>query len=162
MLKMLKYLDGALIDCVFQPAANRLQDWGSPKQISMFCLMGFLVTLGATIALEAATQHTLNVVDGVLFLLGPAIYYSSGIHDFTSKARNPLRVMPLWIAMRVFVLLLFVGLTGSDIIVGFSILSFVQVIRGMCMVSQFYFEACDKPPPPVSRQVTGLAWARSS
>jgi len=72
------------------------------------------------------------------------------------------RVLPWHVVLRLSVVFLF----GRDCIMllvdNATVLNFVYWLSGLCLMSQFYFEACDKPPPPVRRHAAGLAWVRSS
>lgn len=146
-MKWLEKADGAVIDHVYQPIADRLADRSSPKQISLFCLMGDIVAFFSIFVIDYMNQGmTLNLSGGFPLLVGPAIYWAAARRPETTGARNPLRIVTMFVVSRLTVLLGFAFMV-PEAFVEPRITKSIGTLGYFCFLSFAYFEACDKRPP---------------
>lgn len=146
-MKWLSTVDGAVIDRVYQPIADRLADRSSPKQISLFCLMGDIVAVGGLFVVDYINHGmAMDFTGGVGLLLGPVIYLGAAMRPETNGARNPLRVMMIFLLARLSILLGFV-LMILVLAIEPNLNRSIRIFGYFCFLSFAYFEACDKRPP---------------
>lgn len=160
-MKFLTSIDGAIIDNVYQPIANRLSWLMRPKELFLFCLMGDIIgTLVSMYLAYISNQVYFGYALGAIIL--PVIYISSTHRpDTTSQFGNPMRIITFLIMARL----------ASVISVPVGVVSLMRDTNLTNWVFQFsfflyvcfmYFEACNAPPPREQKKPVGnLAWNKT-
>lgn len=151
-MRRLRDIDGAIIDYVAQPIANRLADVATPKQISLFLLMGVLFANAILFISQWKTSNTIDLGLGLMFLLGPGMYFSASRRpDTNGRGANPCRVLPSFIATRLVSLIVGAWAFFSDP----TIDGWISLASVWLWVGYVYFEACGNPPPRPRKQTIG-------
>jgi hypothetical protein len=155
-MNLLRWVDEQVIDRVYQPTVNRLQV--EIQEVCRFCLTGAIssVACGALIQVEASRWTDVVVrAAGVTF----ACVVYSRLPSFDSSRVNPYRVVPTFVALRYFVVIM--GAIEIYLLVCRpSLLHLIDLIGSIVNTCFWYFVACTKPPPR-KRWVQEQAFARA-
>jgi hypothetical protein len=142
-MKLLCWIDGRIIDRVYQPAIDRLHV--SVQEVCRFCLVGVILSNVYSVYIQVQGGRWTDVVVRAVGLAFAFIVYSR-ISGLAASTLNPYRIAPTFVAVRCFVVtmgaleLYLLACQPSPLHINDSIGSIVGA-------SFWYFVACTEPRP---------------
>jgi hypothetical protein len=142
-MKLLSWIDGQIIDRVYQPAIDRLHV--SVQEVCRFCLVGVILSNVYSVYIQVQGGAWNDVVVRAVGLAFAVVIYSR-LSSLAANTLNPYRIAPTFVALRYFVIsmgvleLYLLTCQPSPLHINDSIESIVGA-------SFWYFVACTEPRP---------------